>query len=212
MSAKRGRSRDTGSDPSELLDWKIVRDWRKIQRERLLVQRKRLSARRRDQASQRVMQNLRHYEPSLEQARLGFYWPLHGEIDLRPLIKDLLSAGAIAALPVIINNDQPLEFWEWNPQQRLSNRGPWGIPAPVERKPVHPTILLIPLLGFDLNGHRLGHGGGYYDRTLATIDPMPLTIGIGYEFSCLETIYPQPHDVPLDTIITESRIALIKPR
>lgn len=210
MSAGRKGSRNTDGPVSD--DWESVRAWRQIQRERLLVQRRLLSARQRSQTSQRVMENLRQHGPSLERTQLGFYWPLHGEIDLRPLIRGLLSRGAKPALPVIINNDQPLEFWQWNPQQRLYNRGLWGIPAPEERQLVQPTILLVPLLGFDLSGYRLGHGGGYYDRTLATIDPMPLTIGIGYQFSSLDTIYPQPHDMPLDAIITESGKASIKPR
>ena len=61
-------------------------------------------------------------------------------------------------------------------------------------------------MGFDRAGYRLGHGGGYYDRTLAAFTPKPLTIGVGYEFGHLETIYPQPHDVPMDAIVTEKRI------
>lgn len=133
-----------------------------------------------------------------------------GEIDLRPLIRDLLSRGAQVALPVIINKDQPLEFWQWDPQKRLYSRGLWGIPAPVDRTLVRPTVLLVPLLGFDGHGHRLGHGGGYYDRTLPTIEPKPQTIGIGYEFGRLDTIYPQPHDVPLDAIVTEKGITWIQ--
>jgi 5-formyltetrahydrofolate cyclo-ligase len=61
----------------------------------------------------------------------------------------------------------------------------------------------VPLLGFDAAGYRLGQGGGYYDRTLANLPQRPLTIGIGYEFGRLETIHPQPHDIPMDAIVTE---------
>lgn len=74
-------------------------------------------------------------------------------------------------------------------------RGIWNIPIPSERNPVQPTVLLVALLGFDLAGYRLGYGGGYYDRTLATLAQKPLTIGVGYELGRLETIYPQPHDI-----------------
>ncbi len=187
----------------ESTNWDNVRAWRKDQRERLLVRQMSLSSRHKNRASQRIVDILRRQVAQLDGARLGFYWPLNGEIDLRPLIRDLLSKGAQAALPVIINKDQPLEFWEWDPKKRLYNRGLSGIPAPEERKHVSLTVLLLPLLGFDGHGYRLGHGGGYYDRTLATMQPKPLTIGIGYGYSHLDTIYPQPHDISLDAIVTE---------
>jgi 5,10-methenyltetrahydrofolate synthetase len=64
--------------------------------------------------------------------------------------------------------------------------------------------LIVPLLGFDAAGYRLGYGGGYYDRTLATLTPRPLTVGVGYELGRLETIHPQAHDIPLDAIVTEA--------
>ena len=73
--------------------------------------------------------------------------------------------------------------------------------------PVHPTNLLVPLVGFDTAAYRLGHGGGYYDRTLANLNPRPLTVGVGYEFGRLETIYPQPHDIPMDAIVTENGVS-----
>lgn len=69
------------------------------------------------------------------------------------------------------------------------------------------TALLVPLVGFDADGFRLGYGGGYYDRTLAVLEPKPLTIGIGFELGRLETIHPQPHDVPMDAIVTEAGVA-----
>jgi 5-formyltetrahydrofolate cyclo-ligase len=83
----------------------------------------------------------------------------------------------------------------------------WDIPIPIERQAVRPTALLVPLVGFDRQGYRLGYGGGYYDRTLAAMDPKPLIIGIGYEIGRLETIHPQPHDVPMDAIVTEAGVA-----
>ena len=72
---------------------------------------------------------------------------------------------------------------------------------------MRPTALLVPLVGFDRRGYRLGYGGGYYDRTLATMHPKPLTIGIGYDLGRLETIHPQPHDIPMDAIVTEAGVA-----
>ena len=102
---------------------------------------------------------------------------------------------------------RPLEFWSWQPEMKLI-RGIWNIPIPSERNPVNPTNLLVPLVGFDAAAYRLGHGGGYYDRTLANLNPRPFTIGVGYEFGRLETIYPQPHDIPMDSIVTETGVSL----
>jgi hypothetical protein len=62
------------------------------------------------------------------------------------------------------------------------------------------------MVGFDDAGYRLGHGGGYYDRTLATLSPKPLTIGVGYAATRLDTIHPQPHDIPMDAIVTEDGV------
>jgi 5-formyltetrahydrofolate cyclo-ligase len=71
---------------------------------------------------------------------------------------------------------------------------------------VRPTVLLVPLVGFDAQGYRLGYGGGYYDRTLAAMTPRARAIGVGYELGRLETIHPQPHDVPMDAIVTEAGV------
>jgi 5-formyltetrahydrofolate cyclo-ligase len=68
----------------------------------------------------------------------------------------------------------------------------------------------VPLVGFDPEGYRLGYGGGYYDRTLAAMSPKPLTIGVGYELGRLETIHPQPHDIPMDVLVTDSGFARTK--
>jgi len=139
----------------------------------------------------------------LRQGCIGFYWPFKGEFDMLPLIKALLAQGATAALPVVVEKQRPLEFWAWHPDMKLVS-GIWDIPIPAERAPVRPTALLVPLVGFDAAGYRLGYGGGYYDRTLAMMTPRPFTIGIGYEFGRLPTIHPQHHDIPLDAIVTET--------
>ena len=66
-----------------------------------------------------------------------------------------------------------------------------------------PDLMVAPLLGFDGDRYRLGNGGGYFDRTLAARVDRPFVIGVGYEAGALETIHPQPHDVPMDLIMTE---------
>ncbi|MGH9552936.1 MAG: 5-formyltetrahydrofolate cyclo-ligase [Terriglobales bacterium] len=150
----------------------------------------------------RVCDLTRENFPELRAACIGFYWPFKGEIDFRPLVCSLLSLGAEAALPVVTEKRQPLEFWSWRPRMKLQ-RGIWNIPIPGERCTVQPTVLLVPLVGFDRAGYRLGHGGGYYDRTLASLVQKPLSIGVGYDLGRLQTIHPQPHDIPMDAIVTE---------
>jgi 5-formyltetrahydrofolate cyclo-ligase len=78
--------------------------------------------------------------------------------------------------------------------------------VPSARRSVTPQALLIPMVGYDPAGYRLGYGGGYYDRTLAALTPRPFCIGIAYDDSQLETIHPQPHDIPMNVIVTERRV------
>lgn len=172
---------------------------------RLIAQRQSLSSEERHRISEAVFEILEG-EPRIFDGSIGFYWPLDGEIDLRPLMHRLADQGTDLALPVITEKDQPMEFWAWDPKTQMRNQPIWNIPAPIERKLIAPSVLFVPLLGFDMQCHRLGHGGGYYDRTLAVLEPKPLTVGIGYSFGSLETIYPQEYDVPMDIIVTERGI------
>jgi 5-formyltetrahydrofolate cyclo-ligase len=182
--------------------WEDIKNWRRSMRAELRA--KRLALALGEKAStRRIVSNLmRQSFPELRDACIGFYWPFQGEIDLRPLIQSFLTVGARAALPVVVEKGKPLEFWSWHPKMKLE-RGIWNIPIPCERNPVQPTILLVPLVGFDAKGYRLGHGGGYYDRTLSSLAKKPLCIGVGYELGRLETIHPQSHDIPMDTIVNE---------
>ena len=159
----------------------------------------------RQHADAAIMRLLTEQGPPLR--RFAFYWPMYGEADLRPLATGALGDGVEAALPVVVDPDGPLEFWRWDAATMLSRDGAWHIPIPAERIPVQPEVLLIPTLGFDTAGYRLGYGGGYYDRTLAAMSPRPLAVGVAYELGRLETIHPQPHDIPLDLIVTETGLS-----
>ena len=136
---------------------------------------------------------------------LGFYWPIRGELDLRGFARRHIEAGYAAALPVVVAKNAPVEFWQWQPSSAMQ-RGVWNIPVPAERRVVVPDALLIPLVGYDAAGYRLGYGGGYYDRTLGRADAAAVCIGVGYDESALATIHPQPHDIPMDWIVTERRV------
>ena len=142
--------------------------------------------------------------PNLEWLLVGFYWPFKGEYDVLPIARRLHARGTRLALPVVVQKGQPLEFREWQPGARLVP-GVWDIPVPADGQVVEPDALLVPLVGFDEDGFRLGYGGGYYDRTLAAMRKKPLTIGVGFELGALPTIHPQPHDIPMNAIVTEAR-------
>jgi len=187
-----------------LADWPAVRDWRKATRARIVAERRALSRSEKTRRGSAVLAALRADAASFAGKRLGFYWPMKGEIDLLPLVRSLLPELSAAALPVIIEKQRPLEFWQWTTRTQLCNRGVWNIPYPAERILVEPDVLLVPLVGFEAAGYRLGYGGGYYDRTLAAIEKRPRLIGVGFELGRLPTIHPQPHDVPMSTIVTDA--------
>lgn len=180
-----------------------IHNWRRHTRADLLVKRAALSRESVANHRDRICDAIRIHFPALASESIGFYWPIKGEVDLRDLVTDLIASGADAALPVVVEKQQPLEFWRWRPDTSMS-RGTWNIPVPANPDIVLPTVMLIPLLGFDGHGYRLGYGGGFYDRTLAALSPKPLTIGVGYEQGRLDSIDPQAHDIPLDAIVTET--------
>jgi 5-formyltetrahydrofolate cyclo-ligase len=187
--------------------WGDIKRWRKAQRARLIESRRALPLAERARAGEAIAEKLRAaVELSVAPCRVGFYWPIRGEPDMRPFVRALLERGFEAALPVVVAKNAPVEFHRWTPSTRLTRQSVWGIPVPAERETVSPDMLLIPLVGVDEARYRLGYGGGYYDRTLASLAPRPLAIGVGYEFTRLPTIYPQPHDIPMDLVVTEERV------
>ncbi len=185
--------------------WEEVRAWRKAQRAALIERRlsvARDERRRRDEA---ITARLRPLLPPQAGFRaIGFYWPFKGEYDPRPLMRWLHGQGVRLLLPVVVERAKPLVFREWWPGIRMVP-GIWDIPVPAGGEAVLPDALVVPLVGFDGGCYRLGHGGGYYDRTLAALPEKPLAIGVGFEPCALETIHPQPHDIPMDLILTERR-------
>lgn len=186
--------------------WCDVHEWRQAERKRLLAERAALPRSVRAACAAAVARLLKSEAPSLEGAHVGFYWPIKGEVDLVPFVRSTLPTLRAAALPVIVERHQPLEFWRWCSRTELCNHGIWNIPSPAERILVEPDIVIVPLLGFDGDGFRLGYGGGYYDRTLAASDPRPVTIGVGHELGRLKTIHAQPHDIRMDWIVTDSGV------
>ena len=179
--------------------------WRTAERERLIAARRMLDDGEHRIRSARIAAQLDRRLGDVHGRRLAVYWPVRGEPDLRPWIEQAAARGATFALPVVVGPDRPLEFRAWALGGRLEP-GVWKIQVPAEGDAVVPDVVLVPLVGFDRAGHRLGYGGGYYDRTLAALSPRPRVIGVGFASACLPTIEPQPHDVPMDAIVTEDEV------
>lgn len=186
--------------------WEDVKRWRKAERARLIEARRALPLDERERVGAAIAERLSAL-PELSDAPsvVAFYWPIRGEPDLRPFVRALLGRGFEAALPVVVERNAPVEFHRWTAATRMQRQSVWGIPVPAVRDVVEPDVLIIPLVGMDDDAYRLGYGGGYYDRTLASFARRPFAIGVGYELARLETIHPQPHDVPMDVIVTETR-------
>jgi 5-formyltetrahydrofolate cyclo-ligase len=182
--------------------WEAIRRWRKATRERLIADRLAMSATARAAHAASAGATLRRLLVGMQPGILGFYWPFKGEFDPRPLV---VSVGWRLALPVVTGKAEPLIFRPWSPDVPMTE-GVWGIPIPAGGEPVQPDLLLVPTVGFDRHCYRLGYGGGFYDRTLAAAARRPVTIGIGHAAGALETVYPQPHDIPLDRVVTEDGV------
>ncbi len=197
-------------------------DWRKSERRRLIAEREAVPPSQRAAWAQHIDAHLQRGFPQLTRACVAFCWPYRGEYDARNLVRQLYQAGARIALPVVVASGSPLLFRQWTPDTPLLS-GPLDIPYPGAQSPqLQPSHVLLPVVGIDAAGYRLGYGGGYFDRTLAALaatglatglatDPAtpepsksaPLVIATGYELCRIPSIDPQPHDIPMDWLVTE---------
>ena len=184
------------------MDPVALRAWRRAQRERLIAARAALFPGTLDSWRRRIDGYLERSFPGLARCRLAFCWPIRGEYDARHLARTLRTRGALTALPVVVAPKTPLIFREWHPGIVLA-KGPLDIPYPANSQQLTPDAVLLPMNGWDVQGYRLGYGGGFFDRTLAALAKKPLTIGISYEMAKLDTICPQAGDVPMDYVVTE---------
>jgi 5-formyltetrahydrofolate cyclo-ligase len=187
-------------------DWAEVRRWRKAERERLIAARLAISAEARAAMSSHIAESLDAVIGDISGRMVSLYWPFRGEPDLRPWMTSINARGGRTALPIVVEKGQPLIFRAYVPGDRLE-KGVWNIPIPAEGDAVLPDIVISPIVGIDPRNYRLGYGGGFFDRTLAAMPFKPLVIGVGYEHQRIPTIYPQPHDIPMDRIVTEAFLA-----
>ncbi|OZA17944.1 MAG: 5-formyltetrahydrofolate cyclo-ligase [Rhodobacterales bacterium 17-64-5] len=193
-------------DPEQARD---VARWRTAERQRLLAERAAMSVEARHVASHAIADHLDRLLaerfPNLQGLTISAWWPIKAELNLRAWLTGLAARGAQAALPIVATKGAPLVFRPWTPETKME-RGFWNIPVPAEGPEVTPDIALAPVVGWDAAGYRLGYGGGYFDRTLAALAPSVFAIGVGLDAAQIPTIFPQPHDIPMRLIVTETGI------
>jgi 5-formyltetrahydrofolate cyclo-ligase len=158
----------------------------------------------------------RHFSdhPILSEADdVAGYAAMRQEMDVFPILASLTLRGRRTALPRIAGRDASLTFHRWRAGEALVNH-PLGMKEPTpDAPPLAPALVLVPLLAFDRSGHRLGYGGGYYDRTIAKLRQMPnppLIIGVGYDFQEVPKLPAEAHDVKLDGILTELGVSMFE--
>jgi 5-formyltetrahydrofolate cyclo-ligase len=182
-------------------------------RQTLADRRRALSPAERIAAAQGLRRSLEQLPEYFTDTRVAGYWAVNGELPLNLVIPPLASRGQQFLLPVL-QSGQRLRFARWQAGEEVQpNRH--GIPEPVNAsewfEPFQLDLVLVPLLGFDRRGHRLGYGGGYYDRSFAFLNEQvrptePLLVGVAYHFQELDLVQEHPWDVALDFIATDREL------
>jgi 5-formyltetrahydrofolate cyclo-ligase len=166
---------------------------------------RREAARKRPDAARHAARMFMDYAPLPPGATVALYHPIKDELDTKPLAEALLDRGFEIALPVTPKKRARLTFRAFRDGDPL-HADRYGIMTPAEDAPeVRPMIIVTPLLAFTRDGRRLGYGGGYYDRTLATLRHEGDVLAVGFAFAAqeVEAIPSGRHDERLDWIVTE---------
>ena len=146
-------------------------------------------------------------------AVIGAYWPIKGEFDPLPALHRWKEDGELQGnaqrlrigLPVVNKEHKTLTFHAWYPGCPMEEDA-YGIPKPKDTELVMPTLLFVPCVGYGAGGYRLGYGGGFYDRTLAALQPKPFTVGLGFTNGYVDDLEPEPHDQPLEAILNDNGV------
>ena len=184
---------------------------KKTQRQELIEQRLNMPDRlQRADLLQRVM---RIWLVGRPDTLIGAYWPIKGEFDTLPALHRWKEDGELVeqpqrrriGLPVVDRDKSTLQFHAWYPGCPMEEDA-YNIPKPKDTEVIVPTLLFVPCVGYGAGGYRLGYGGGFYDRTLAALQPKPFTVGLGFAQGFLPDLEPEAHDVPLDAILNENGV------
>ena len=184
---------------------------KKALRKRLLAQR--LDLPNRLALSEQLQSVMRMWLIHRHDVTIGAYWPIKGEFDPLPALHRWKEDGELLeepqrrriGLPLVDKVHKTLSFHAWYPGCPMEEDA-YGIPKPKDTELIVPTLLFVPCVGYGPGGYRLGYGGGFYDRTLAVMEPHPFTVGLGFTQGFVDDLQPEPHDVPLDAILNENGV------
>lgn len=144
----------------------------------------------------------------IEAQAIHSYLAIGSEVELRPILAGALKAGKSVAVPVVLSGAKSLSHsWISSLEPSAFTRGALGTPVPDPMRPSDPEawdVILVPLLGFDRRGYRLGYGAGHYDRLLT--QTRGVTIGVAFSVQEVPLLPRAPHDVPLQYILTEDEL------
>ena len=165
------------------------------------------------QRADRLQEVLRIWLVDKPDTVIGAYWLIKGEFDPLPALHRWKEDGELLdepqrrriGLPVIDKRHKTLTFHAWYPGCPMEEDA-YGIPKPKDTELIVPTLLLVPCVGYGPGGYRLGYGGGFYDRTLAALQPRPVTVGLGYTQGYVDDFEPEAHDLPLDAILNDNGV------
>jgi 5,10-methenyltetrahydrofolate synthetase len=164
------------------------------------------------QRSMHLQEVLRVWLVQRREHLVAAYWPIKGEFDALPALYRWTEADPKRriGLPVMNRERKALAFHVWFPGCPMEEDA-YGIPKPKDTERFEPQVLLVPCVGFGPRGLRLGYGGGFYDRTLASVAPRPITVGLAYAHGHVPWLEAEPHDVPLDVMLTDDGVHWQRP-
>ncbi len=181
---------------------------KKAMRQKLVAQRLQLPDR--QHRTEMLQQVMRIWLLGRPDTAIGAYWPIKGEFDPLPALNRWKEEGELMdepqrreiGLPIVDRHHKTLRFHAWYPGCPMQD-DKYGIAKPQDTEVLTPTLLFVACVGYGADGYRLGYGGGFYDRTLATLLPRPFTVGLSFSAGFVSNFEPEPHDVPLDAILNE---------
>lgn len=175
-------------------------------RQLFLERRDGLEERERAKASQRIIESVVRLDAYKGSTNIGLFYSLENEIDLRMLIAETLEVGKRVYLPRVNSDESRLEFCPYTGDIADLVPGPFGILEPKTREiaPEQISFITVPGLAFDLHGHRLGYGAGYYDRFLSASPAF--SAGVTFDIQTIDILPITEHDIAVNVVVTETRL------
>lgn len=152
----------------------------------------------------KVINNLRTLIGDIAPTVIALYIAREGELDLTPLAEDLWQSGQTVALPRVIQRGHPLTFNIWPPHGELEPDR-MGIPSAMGAE-ILPALIVVPMVGYNRAGYRLGSGGGYFDNTISTFKTPVITVGVSFTELEITDFPTEPHDIPMQFIVTGKEV------